>query len=77
MKAYLFNVETGLYAGEIFVETDKLEEEEGITAIPPPAYESGQVPVFDHQQQEWVVIPTTIARQLLHLSPPRSEENPV
>ena len=77
MKAYLFNSATGLYAGEIFVEDDRLEEEDGITPLPPPAYESGQVPVFDRQKKEWTVIPTTIARQLLNISPPRSQENPV
>jgi len=77
MKAYLFNSETGLYEGEIFVEADKLQDEEGITPLPPPAYESGEVPVFDRGKKAWVVIPTAIARQLLNISPQRSQENSV
>jgi len=76
MKVYLFDSENGLYAGVTYQGPDRLQTEDGITAIPPPEYQSGQVPVFDHQQQEWVVIPTTIARQLLHPGLPRSQETP-
>ncbi len=68
MKAYLFNVETGLYQGETFEEADMLHNEEGITSIPPPDYEHGQVPVFDRRKNGWAVIPVTIAKQLLHLN---------
>ncbi|HEY3308339.1 MAG TPA: hypothetical protein VGJ93_07770 [Desulfuromonadaceae bacterium] len=65
MKTYLFNIENGLYEGETFEQADMLANEEGITPIPPPDYEHGQVPVFDRQKKAWVVIPVTIARQLL------------
>ncbi len=68
MKVYLFNDENGLYQGETFIKDDKLQGEEGVTQIPPPVYESGQVPVFDHLKKEWVVIPVTIAKQLLNIS---------
>lgn len=77
MKAYLFNSETGLYEGETFEEPDMLEYEDGITTVPPPGYEHGQVPMFDRRKNEWAVIPITIARQLLNISPTRSEDNPV
>lgn len=68
MKAYLFDTESGLYEGETFEEADMLQYEEGITTVPPPAYGHGQVPVFDYRKSEWVVIPVTIAKQLLRLN---------
>ena len=68
MKAWLFDTENGLYEGEIFEEADMLQYENGLTTIPPPDYGHGQVPVFDRQKNAWVVIPVTIARQLLKTS---------
>jgi hypothetical protein len=65
MKAYLFNTDNGLYAGETFEEAGMLKHAEGITTVPPPEYEHGQVPVFDRQKNCWEVIPVSIARQLL------------
>jgi len=65
MKAYLFNSENGLYEGEIYEEADMLQYEDGITSTPPPDYEHGQVPVFDHRKNDWTVIPVTIAKQLM------------
>lgn len=67
MKAYLFNNESGLYEGEIFEEADMLQYEDGVTAVPPPDFEHGQVPVFDSRKNEWAIIPANIARQLLNL----------
>lgn len=67
MKAYLFNTENGLYEGETFEEADMLQYEEGITTVSPPAYEYGQVPVFDRRKNQWAIIPVNIARQLLSL----------
>ena len=77
MKAYLFNAENGLYEGETFVEAGILQYEDGITPIPPPDYEHGQVPVFDRKKNEWAVIPVTIARQLLNISRSESTESKV
>jgi len=74
MKAYLFNVENGLYEGESFEEADMLQYEEGITPVPPPDFGRGEVPVFDTQKETWVVIPTTVARQLLSLRTGNSTE---
>lgn len=68
MKVYLFNNESGLYEGETFEEAGMLQHAEGITPIPPPDYEHGQVPVFDRRKNEWAVIPVTIAKQLLRLN---------
>ena len=75
MKAYLFNAENGLYEGETFEEADMLQYEEGMTSVPPPDYEHGQVPVFDRQKNSWTVIPVTIARQLLNIRTSDSTEN--
>ncbi|HCE68554.1 MAG: hypothetical protein A2X82_10235 [Geobacteraceae bacterium GWC2_55_20] len=69
MKAYLFNIENGLYEGESFEEADMLQYQEGITTVAPPDYEHGQVPVFDRRKNQWAVIPVNIARQLLSLDP--------
>lgn len=66
MKAYLFNIENGLYEGETFEDAGMLPHEEGVTQIPPPDYEHGEVPVFDYQDNSWKVIPVSIARQLLN-----------
>jgi len=74
MKIYLFNTENGLYAGETFEESDKLQHVEGITPVPPPDYEHGQVPVFDRQKNSWTVIPVTIARQLMNIRTSDSTE---
>ena len=74
MKAYLFNVENGLYEGETFENADTLQYVEGITPVPPPDFEHGQVPVFDSSKEEWTVIPVTIAKQLLGSSPVNSSE---
>jgi hypothetical protein len=68
MKAYLFNTANGLYEGETFEEAGMLQYEDGITPIPPPDYEHGQVPVFDRRNNVWAVIPASIAKQLLSLN---------
>jgi len=65
MKAYLYHSEHGLYEGEIFEEADMLQYEDGLTTVPPPAYEPGQVPVFDRKKKAWSVISVNEARQLL------------
>lgn len=75
MKAYLFHTENGLYEGEIFEDAAMLAYEDGITTIPPPNFEHGQVPVFDRQKNNWSVIPVTIARQLLNLYKDRIPEH--
>lgn len=67
MKVYLYEAKTGIYEGETFEETDMLKYEDGLTTIPPPDYEHGQVPVFDRRKNDWAVIPITIARQLLNI----------
>jgi hypothetical protein len=63
VKAYLFSTETGLYEGEIFIEADKLENEEGVTTLAPPAHETGTVPVFHIRRQEWALVSLALFRQ--------------
>lgn len=74
MKTYLFNTENGLYEGETYENADTLQYLEGITPVPPPDYEHGQVPVFDRQKDEWAVIPVTIAKQLLQIHEANTEK---
>jgi hypothetical protein len=74
MKVYLFDTQNGLFEGETFEEPDMVQYEEGMTPIPPPEYEHGQVPVFNHRKNEWAVIPLTIAKQLLNLKTSESTE---
>jgi hypothetical protein len=76
MKAYMFDSDNGLYEGETFEEPAMLQYEDGLTTIPPPDYDHGQVAVFDRQKNSWTVIPVSIARQLLNSSSLRSKENP-
>lgn len=68
MKAYLFNTETGLYEGETFEDAAMLKYEDGITPVPPPDFDHGQVPVFDRSRNGWAVIPVGVARQLLRIT---------
>lgn len=75
MKTYLFNTENGLYAGEIFEDADKLTDDDGMTPVPPPEYEHGQVPVFDRQKNDWEVIPKSVVEQLLSIKTSLSTEN--
>lgn len=75
MRAYLFNDENGLYAGETFEEPDKLQYEEGITSVPPPEFKHGQIPVFNRLKNEWHVIPLTIARNFIAGNTPESNES--
>ena len=74
MKAYLFNIENGLYEGETFENADMLQYSDGVTPVPPPDYEHGHVPVFDHERKVWTVIPLTIARQLLGTQSAKTRE---
>jgi hypothetical protein len=75
MKAYLFDIENGLYEGETFENADMLQYEEGITTVPPPDYEHGQVPVFDRRNNVWIVIPVTIIKQWLRLNDETNTES--
>ncbi len=65
MKTYLFNTENGLYEGESFENADTLQYVDGITPVRPPAYEHGQVPIFDSRENRWTVLPVNIVRQRL------------
>lgn len=68
MKTYLFNTENGLYEGETFENTDTIRYVDGMTPVPPPGYEHGQVPVFDHRNNKWAIIPVSVAKQLLQIN---------
>ena len=75
MKVYLFDTQNGFFEGETFEGPDIIRYEEGMTAISPPAYELGQIPMFDHRGNEWKVIPIAVAKQLLNCNRPELTEN--
>jgi hypothetical protein len=75
MKTYLFNTETGLYEGETFENADTLQYVEGITPVPPPRYERGQVPVFDPKKNAWTILPMSMVHQRLNGSATDSAES--
>lgn len=75
MKVYLFDEKTGVYLGETFEEADMLQNEDGLTPLPPPDYDHGQVPVFDRLNNSWTVIPVSIANQLQNFGQSSSWES--
>lgn len=75
MKVYLFDTQNGFFEGETFEEPFMIQYEEGMTAIQPPDYDHGQIPVFDGRKNEWEVIPVTVAKQRINSTTPESTEN--
>lgn len=73
MKTYLFNTENGLYEGETFENTDTIKYVDGMTPVPPPDFEHGQVPVFDHRNNKWAIITVSVAKQLLQTNEANTE----
>jgi hypothetical protein len=65
MKLYLFNPESGVYAGETFDERGIMNRDEGVTAIAPPEFARGQVPVFDRVTGGWSIFPIATVRQVM------------
>ncbi len=57
MKVYLFDVTSGLYEGEDFVDPKEVRADEGITQLAPPAGEQGQLPVYDRDLDNWKLVP--------------------
>ena len=57
MKAYMYNVESGLYQGETFDDEGRIVRKNGLTAIAPPAPKKGYVPVFNQNNQSWSLVP--------------------
>ena len=77
MKAYLFDVENGLYQGETFVEPYEAQSADGITTLPAPAYRHGEIPVFDTERNRWVVLPANVVRQQFNTGSDKFKENEV
>jgi hypothetical protein len=77
MKAYLFDVENGLYQGETFVEPFEVQPANGITTLPAPEYRHGEIPVFDSQSNMWVVLPANVVRQQFNTGSDKFKENEV
>jgi hypothetical protein len=65
MKAYMYDVESGLYEGETYENDDLIKYVDGLTTIVPPKHEKGQIPVFIHNSQRWSVVPLSEMRERL------------
>ncbi|NVN93058.1 MAG: hypothetical protein HXX11_21025 [Desulfuromonadales bacterium] len=65
MKAYMYNVESGLYEGETFEDDHLIKYVDGLTTTSPPRHDKGQVPVFDRNSQRWSVVPLTEMKERL------------
>jgi hypothetical protein len=66
MKIYLFNPENGIYEGEDFTDAALLPGREAIpthaTALAPPSYTKGEVPVYLAAEKTWVIRPVSAVR---------------
>jgi hypothetical protein len=65
MKAYLYDIENGLYEGEAFENDELITYVDGLTTTAPPEYEKGQVPVFNQDSRKWLVVPVTEMKERL------------
>jgi hypothetical protein len=77
MKVYQYNIESGVYTGELFEENDSIQYDQGVTTLAPPPYKSGQVPVFDLVSKKWELLPVGAVRQLLQINSITARPNPV
>lgn len=65
MKLYTFDTETGLYLGQDFGNEKDINVSEGITDLAPPDFNHGETPLFDINNQQWVVIEIDKVRPML------------
>lgn len=80
MKVHLYCPETGIYQGQDFTDAAPMmrtsyELPPGATAIAPPAYGTGEVPVFLAAEGRWI-LRRLVRLQDWHLVPAR-ESQPV
>ncbi len=67
MKIYLFNPDTGVYQGEDFADQEPMRRgcqdqlPSYATAISPPSYGRGEVPVFRADENRWEILPVAAA----------------
>lgn len=70
MKIYLFNPETGIYAGEDYADEAPLKRRTYVippdaTTMEPPPVGQGEVPVFDRREHRWEVRHVSALRSCL------------
>lgn len=65
MKAYMFDLESGMYQGEVYEDANLMKYVDGITTIPPLQYGDDEVVVFDQNEQKWSVKTISEMRKLL------------
>ncbi len=60
MKVYYFHPGNGIYQCEDYENSRRLSKSEsrreGKTAVAPPAFEKGMIPVFDSRKATWSVV---------------------
>ena len=56
MKAYMYNVISGLYEGERFEDEGRIGKTDGLTNIAPPIPDKGYVPVFNCNSLSWSLV---------------------
>lgn len=57
MRVFLFDTESGLFSGEDYCDPKDVNEDDGITTMPPPVRSPETVPVFDRCAGEWKLVP--------------------
>lgn len=67
MKAYMYDVESGLYEGETFEDEDQIKFVDGLTTIAPPTFNHGQVAVFDINNQLWSLVSASEMKERLSI----------
>ncbi|NVN97793.1 MAG: hypothetical protein HXX17_00605 [Geobacteraceae bacterium] len=64
MRAYLYDLETGLYQGETFEYEEIIDSGEGITRVAPPEHKSGYLALFVRNSGTWRVVTVESYRQM-------------
>lgn len=63
MKVYLFDVTSGVYQGEDFLEPSEICVSEGVTCQSPPEQLPGYTPVYDQSADAWSLLPTDMVKK--------------
>lgn len=67
MKAYMFDVESGIFEGETFEHEDHIKLAEGLTTTAPPTFNKGQLAVFNQDDLKWSIVSISGMKERLTL----------
>lgn len=62
MKVYWYDLDSCVYLGEDFCAPADFDGG-GFTKTAPPAFKQGEVPVYDHVNDQWKLVPVHTLRQ--------------